>query len=83
MPLGMNAVKGELHRNSGPSMDPENIGESRAEKGDRNHANRFFGTAIGFFACGDTDFYIPETIKLYRCHLSYCHRYSRIDPMMD
>jgi hypothetical protein len=71
----------ELSRNSGVAMHQENIGSGKAEKGDKCHANRYIATAGGFSNCGNIDFYFPETIKLYRCHLSHCHWHSRIDPM--
>jgi hypothetical protein len=76
-------MAGALSRNSCAAMHQENIGSGRAEKGDKCHANRYIAAASGFFDCGNTDFHFPETIKLYRCHLSYCHRHSRISPMID
>jgi len=44
----------------------------------RCHANRYIATAGGFSDRGDTDSHCPETIELYRCHLSHYHWHSRV-----
>jgi hypothetical protein len=46
-----------------------------------HHEYLYIATTGRFSNRGNIDFRFPETIELYRCHISHYHRHSRIDPL--